>query len=48
MFTMGHKAIEGGQLPKIPFLLAGMPDFPLDNHCSLLSDLGFEWEQSHP
>lgn len=46
--TVGHQATEGGQLSKTPFLLAAMPDFPLNNHCSLLSDLGFEWRGPIP
>lgn len=32
MSTVGHKAIEGGQVPKTLFLLAAMPGFPLDGH----------------
>lgn len=46
--TVGHQATDGGQLPKIPFLLAAMPDLSLNNHCSLLSDLGFEWRGPIP
>lgn len=33
---------------QVAFSVSAMPAFPLDNHCSCLSDLGCEWSRPSP